>query len=224
MCNPGTGIFQPADVGLQRIIKHFMRQETLNYLVRQHDEHVKAGLTPESVKFATSIKPLRLASLGAIERCQDWLTSGDGKTIVARAWDKCTVTGRQISLSAQWFTNPLSVPQLISYLQTHPALYEEIKSKIGSVPGVDDEPVNEEGDDFAPNDDSDVPIRAVVRETLGLDLASCDAVNSAFCVDSNAVQIDEHGDLQAASPSEHVFDSLECLDSDSDESTDENTT
>lgn len=149
-----------------------------------------------------------MASVGAIERCYDWLTSDDGKKIVRRAWAKCTV--KQHNLSAEWFTDPSSVPTLISYLQTHPELYQEIKSKIGCVPGVDTEPVKEsadfEHDDSPEHNNTDVPMRAVVRKALGLDLASCNSMDSTFCVEDRVVQADSDGDLHAVSTAEQIFD------------------
>lgn len=49
----GTGIFQPADVGLQRVVKHSLRQKALRFLVKAYGEQLEHGLTPEQVKFST---------------------------------------------------------------------------------------------------------------------------------------------------------------------------
>lgn len=211
----GTGIFQPANIGLQWIIKHFMQQETLNYLVLQYKDQLKNSLTLDQVKFTTSIKLLCVASIGALEQCYNWLTSEDGKKIVKLAWDKCIF--KEHSLSAEWFTSPSSVPALISYLQTHLELYNKIKNKIGHVPGVDTE-LAEDTDSLKHNaghkhNHSKVHMCVVVCKTLNLDLPSCDTVNPVFCVDSRAVQADKHGDLVAASMSKHVIDAAVDTDS-----------
>lgn len=59
----GTGIFQPADVGLNRIIKHRLKQHQTEYLVDSHQKQIDSGLTMEQVKFTTSLPVLRDASV-----------------------------------------------------------------------------------------------------------------------------------------------------------------
>ena len=62
----GTGIFQPADVGLQHIAKQFLCQRALEFLVDSHTEQIKQGLTPDAVKFTTSLPVLHNASVWPI--------------------------------------------------------------------------------------------------------------------------------------------------------------
>jgi hypothetical protein len=196
-------------VGLQRIIKHFMRQETVKFLVDQHSEQLKTGLKPEKVQFVTSIGPLRNASAGGIERCYDWLVTPLGKEIVRHAWAKCTV--KDYALSEDGLAGPRSLVALISYLKTHPKLYDEINNKIGDVWGIEDMPDTDDEDnfeyDFTPEDDhTDVPMRLVVRETLGLDLPLAPNADPSLCVDEHSACKDANGDLVAASDHERIFD------------------
>ncbi|KAG5633951.1 hypothetical protein H0H81_004242 [Sphagnurus paluster] len=55
-----TGIFQLADVGIQQILKHYLCQQTLNYLVASHKMQLASGLTPRQVKFTTPLPMLFL--------------------------------------------------------------------------------------------------------------------------------------------------------------------
>jgi hypothetical protein len=78
-----------------------------------------------------------------------------------------------------------SVPKLIMYLQTHQKLYDEIKTTLGFVPGVDAELVEDTDNDA---DHTDVSMQAVVCKPLDLGLPLCADLNSMFCVDDNIVQ------------------------------------
>jgi hypothetical protein len=99
----GTGVFQPADVGLQHLIKHCLCQESMSFLVAQHTEQMAKGLTPDQIKFTMSYPELRAASVGAIERVYDWLSSDEGHKIICQAWSKCTA--QECNLSQQFLTN-----------------------------------------------------------------------------------------------------------------------
>jgi hypothetical protein len=79
-----TGIFQPQDVGLQRVAKHKLKQSMLEYLVRCHQEQIAAGITPEKVVFSSSYPVLRDASVRACVDLYEWLLSGAGETIIKR--------------------------------------------------------------------------------------------------------------------------------------------
>jgi hypothetical protein len=80
----GTGIFQPADVGLQRIIKHWIRQAQLLSLVKNHAEQRGNGLTTQQVQFTTSLPVLHDASVSHIVSAWEFLNSPDGRDIVQK--------------------------------------------------------------------------------------------------------------------------------------------
>lgn len=54
-----TGQFQPADVGLQRIIKHYIKQESLKYHILEHSKLIDAGLNPKDISTEHRVGPLR---------------------------------------------------------------------------------------------------------------------------------------------------------------------
>jgi hypothetical protein len=86
-----TGIFQPQDVGIQRVAKHHLRQSQLNYLVRCDEEKISEGITPENVKFSNSYPVLRDASVRACADLYDWLLTPDSRDIIKRSWEMCVV-------------------------------------------------------------------------------------------------------------------------------------
>lgn len=82
--NTGTGIFQPADVGLQRILKHRFRQHSLRYLVDSHTQQLRAGLTPENVRFNTSLPVLRNTSVMGLVDTWEFMQTSEGNRIVKK--------------------------------------------------------------------------------------------------------------------------------------------
>ena len=78
----GTGIFQPADVGIQRILKHFLRQKALDFLVKSHQEQLAQGLTAEQIRFTTSLLVLRNASVQPILELHNFLSNPIGTDII----------------------------------------------------------------------------------------------------------------------------------------------
>ena len=57
------GKLQLADVGLNRVIKHRLKQSQMQYLIKAHQQQIAGSLTPEQVKFSFSLPVLRDASV-----------------------------------------------------------------------------------------------------------------------------------------------------------------
>ncbi|KAG6863222.1 hypothetical protein C0993_012433, partial [Termitomyces sp. T159_Od127] len=79
-----TGIFQPADVGLQRIVKHMLKQQTVEYMLSSHKEQLQHGITPESVKITNSIGPLRDATVAGLVHVYDFMQTLRGRELVKK--------------------------------------------------------------------------------------------------------------------------------------------
>ncbi|RPA74770.1 hypothetical protein BJ508DRAFT_200255, partial [Ascobolus immersus RN42] len=62
-----TGLFQPLDVGINRVFKHGIRMAANSYFTELVTKQIRAGIPPESVQLSTSIGPLRDATVGWIE-------------------------------------------------------------------------------------------------------------------------------------------------------------
>ena len=61
-----TSIFQVADVGLQRIIKHRLAQLELQWFVNSHTTQIQLGISPSDVEFTKSLPVLRDATVKPI--------------------------------------------------------------------------------------------------------------------------------------------------------------
>lgn len=53
-----TGILQPADVGLQWVNKHLLKQDIMDFMIAAHQKQLMTGLKLENIKITTSIPTL----------------------------------------------------------------------------------------------------------------------------------------------------------------------
>jgi len=79
-----TGIFQPADVGLQRVIKHFLKQQLFAYLAETHRGQISSGISPEDVKITTSFPKLRDASVAGLVQAYDFMSGFRGRELILK--------------------------------------------------------------------------------------------------------------------------------------------
>jgi len=64
-----TGIFQPCDVGIQRILKHAMRKAALSHVVKETVAHLSNNTDPGTIVLEKGIRELRRRSV-------EWLVDG----------------------------------------------------------------------------------------------------------------------------------------------------
>ncbi|KAG1722946.1 hypothetical protein EDB19DRAFT_1834792 [Suillus lakei] len=128
---PCTGKFQPADVGLNQVIKHRLKQNQVNFLVEAHSSQISCGLVPEQVKFTTSLPVLRDASVAALVDVYDFMMSAAGCELVKKGWERCIA--KEWNLSGDYLTSKQSRTALNTYLHTHNPLCNEIKNRMGTV-------------------------------------------------------------------------------------------
>lgn len=112
----GTRIAQPADVRLNQVIKHHLKQVQMNYLVESHQKQIASGLSPQQVKFTTSLPALRNVSVAGIVNVYKFMMGPIGRNLVRRsvhhsifvqfhnsqvwtsqAWKNCTAKGWNFS-------------------------------------------------------------------------------------------------------------------------------
>ncbi|KAL1739587.1 hypothetical protein HDZ31DRAFT_68784 [Schizophyllum fasciatum] len=160
---------QPADVGLQRPLKHMMKQAIFDFLTAEHLNQLENGIKPKHVKITSSLRVLRNASVAALNRAYDFATSLAGRDLVQKAWSKSGPPNRpEITLSPDWLTSNEAHEALDKYLDEDDTLFNEIKSCMGHVLGkFESRSEHERG--MAPDaiDNSDVPLNAVIRATFG---------------------------------------------------------
>jgi hypothetical protein len=80
----GMGKAQPADVGLNRVIKHQLKQSQLQYLINVHQAQIASGLTPKQVEISTSLPVLRDATVAGLVEVYDFMTSFAGRQLVKK--------------------------------------------------------------------------------------------------------------------------------------------
>jgi len=85
-----VGIAQPADVGLNCVIKHWLKQSQMQFLMDSYQAQTVAGLTPNDVKFSTSLPVLRDATVAGIVDVYDFITGPTGHELVKKVSLKFT--------------------------------------------------------------------------------------------------------------------------------------
>ncbi len=79
-----TGAFQPADVGLQRISKHNLKQTLFRFLVEEQQKQVKQGINPAAVKIATGLPKLHDASVAGLVELYEFMNGPSGRDNVKK--------------------------------------------------------------------------------------------------------------------------------------------
>ena len=64
-----TGVFQPCDVGIQRVLKHAMRRTALSHVVNETVAHLEKNEDPGTIMLTKKIRDLR-------NRSVEWLVDG----------------------------------------------------------------------------------------------------------------------------------------------------
>ncbi|KAF8600459.1 hypothetical protein BDV93DRAFT_419443, partial [Ceratobasidium sp. AG-I] len=59
-----TGVGQPCDTGINRILKHRIKAACIDYLAKETERQLRAGVTPANVVLNTTVGTLRNASTG----------------------------------------------------------------------------------------------------------------------------------------------------------------
>ncbi|THU77490.1 hypothetical protein K435DRAFT_877776 [Dendrothele bispora CBS 962.96] len=163
-----TGKFQPADVGLQCPIKHFLKQKIFQWMADTHQEQLSRGAPLEDIKITTSITELRDASVPGLVEAYEYMSSQHGRSLIKKAWTNCRTKG--YSLSPECLTSKKTQAELRKYLQQDSTLREEIEARCGIVHGLNDSPEPLESDinlRIDSVDDDDVPLTAVISATFG---------------------------------------------------------
>ena len=207
----GTGVFQPADVGLQRIIKHYIRQCTLETMVQTHRDQLTKGIPLCGIEYYKSIKHLRNTSIRALVNVHNYLTTSEGRRIVYKvcifylylfellikvlqAWEKCIVGA--YNLSGKCLESPSKRSDLRKILQQDQIIKEEIESieqnAIQEEKGQEEREEKEKLDDN--NEDTAIPLSSVITDCLDLEVSYADSLNSChFLVGTD--QIDSNKEI-----------------------------
>ncbi|PBK95101.1 hypothetical protein ARMGADRAFT_1028523 [Armillaria gallica] len=79
-----TGAFQPADVSLQWVSKHHLKQTLFKFLVEQQQQQVAQGIEPAAVKIAMGLPKLHEASVAGLVELYDFMNGSSGHDVVKK--------------------------------------------------------------------------------------------------------------------------------------------
>ncbi|KAF8187911.1 hypothetical protein K438DRAFT_1972604 [Mycena galopus ATCC 62051] len=158
-----TGVWQPLDVGIQRLLKLSMKRSAHRDLVAEAAKQIKAGKNAHEIKLDTTVGTLRDRSVGwVVQAIHD---VGDAN-IITKAFEMCRVGNWNLSQAS--LTSPEALAGLRDLRNTNAALH----SALTQVTEID--PTSEEADHGNAEDpyqgtevynDCDVPL-AVVSDLL----------------------------------------------------------
>jgi hypothetical protein len=153
-------VFQPCDVGLQRIFKHVIRQEASAFFVKEVQNQLAAGVPPEKLELSSSLPVLRDETPGWVMKAVDYLN--EHPELVKKAWRNCRVG--QFNLSWECLTSPAS---LFAFSERSPAFQQEIKGE----PTLDPRQLEEQAEDAHDEgheieDEEDVPLEVLATAAL----------------------------------------------------------
>ncbi|THV03436.1 hypothetical protein K435DRAFT_747854 [Dendrothele bispora CBS 962.96] len=190
-----TGKFQPADIGLQRPIKHFLKQKLFEWMAETHREKIAQGAEPEDIKVSTSLPVLRNASVRPLVEVYKYLSNDHGRSLIKKAWKNCVA--KNYNLSEDCLTSGKTQTDVRNYLKQDKTLRDEIEDRCGVVYGLDDNPTSDPVEvnldlRIDDNDDGDVPLGEVISATFG------ESSGTGF-------QTTEDGTLENAGEGENVW-------------------
>ncbi|KAF8242660.1 hypothetical protein K440DRAFT_564808, partial [Wilcoxina mikolae CBS 423.85] len=92
-----TSVFQPCDVGLQRIFKHIIRQEASKFFIQEVQQQLNTGVQPENVKTSTALGILRDQTPHWIRTAANYLNTQP--VLIKKAWSNCKTGDSGFNLS-----------------------------------------------------------------------------------------------------------------------------
>ncbi|KDQ60203.1 hypothetical protein JAAARDRAFT_46004 [Jaapia argillacea MUCL 33604] len=172
------------------------------WLVDCHCEQIDKGLSPEQVKFSTSLPVLHDASVQPAVNVYNFYQGPHGRDLVKKAWEMCKA--KDWCLSEEVITSKKAHVALKTYLVEHPKFRDEIENRLGrGVTALVAEPASDDHDDDLDGDDSDVPLSVVIKNVFGLEIPEAD-VGTADCVEADTVDLNAAGRLVAGCLEENV--------------------
>ncbi|KAF9509948.1 hypothetical protein BS47DRAFT_1319917 [Hydnum rufescens UP504] len=129
---PGTRILQPADVGLQQVIKHFIQCVCLEFLTTHIEEELQNGVVPTHIHIPKNINKLHDAMATWITDALEWLR--DNPELVKSAWRLFSV--KNWNLSYECLTSAKAVSTVAECFDEDPTFTLQVTPP--SDPMIDD--------------------------------------------------------------------------------------
>jgi hypothetical protein len=132
---------------------------------------LKSRKAPDKVEFTKSLPILHDATVKLLVEVFEWLRSYEGQQVIKHANEVCKVN--QWNLAGETLISPKACTALKWHLQTDSMLRKEIEGKLGvgclDLEDEVDAKVDEEIED-PKIDDTNVPLSAVIQDTLSLEM------------------------------------------------------
>lgn len=87
-----TGKYQPADVGLQRPLKHRLKAALFDWMAGVHRQQLAAGAKPEDIKITSSLPKLRDVSVAGLVQAYEFMQSPDGRDLIKKVCYSSTLS------------------------------------------------------------------------------------------------------------------------------------
>ncbi|KAJ7015968.1 hypothetical protein C8F04DRAFT_1283555 [Mycena alexandri] len=151
-----TGLAQPLDIGIQRVMKLSMKRAAHRDLVEEASCQIAKKTPPERIKLDTTLGAIR--DINNVE-------------LIKKAWEMCRTGTGDFNLSQESLTSPEALALLRTLHVDYPALYQEFTQGSTKSQAVDTNSVEEASFSQALDDHCDVPV-----EVLAAHIASGNAV------------------------------------------------
>ncbi|KAL1936970.1 hypothetical protein VTO73DRAFT_2825 [Trametes versicolor] len=137
-----TGLVQPADVGLQRLLKHQIKRSATDFVVATATRQLASGKKPADIKLPTDLPTLRNASIA-------WLLDAfkyfdQNPEVVRKAWVQCKISTPDhgiLDLSYDSITSSSSVSHSTRLFATDSVLRTELaRFQFSTISGEPEDP------------------------------------------------------------------------------------
>ncbi|KAF8983705.1 hypothetical protein BDQ17DRAFT_1437285 [Cyathus striatus] len=167
-----------------------------------------AGLRVEDIQVTTSLPKLQDVSVAGLVKAYNFLKSLDGHDLIKMAWRKSSV--KEWCLSTECLSSQATQEALSEYLAKDFTLHNEIQAQLGTVQGLESlVPSGEAEVDHFAYDDSDVPLHAVIQDTIGCTLGE-HANQASFVIAQITYRDDDSLDLMVAGMDEDIWQFDNC--------------
>ncbi|EKM78198.1 hypothetical protein AGABI1DRAFT_129327 [Agaricus bisporus var. burnettii JB137-S8] len=158
-----TSVWQPLDVGIQRVLKLSMRRSAHRDIVHEVSSQIEEGV--EHIALDTTLGTLRNRSL---QWALNAIADVDNQQLILKSFEMCCV-GPDWNLSQASLTSPSALEALRNLPRTNKPFYDELCGLTPSTcsefpPGseVEEQPFTD-----SPEDHSDVPIPVLINTLTG---------------------------------------------------------
>ncbi|KAF7366573.1 DDE superfamily endonuclease [Mycena sanguinolenta] len=195
-----TGVWQPLDVGIQRLMKLSIKRAAHRDIVDEVLSQIKAGKSPHEIKLDMTVGTLRDRSVGWVVQA---IHDINDPAMITRAFEMCRVGKWNLSYAS--LTSPEALAGLRDLRKTNPALHEALTQTSATDLPVVDSTEEEAYTTREVYDDCDIPLD-VVSDHL---LSGHSAVTKNFAIaDDGGISRSGNAEASDAEDNEESVDAV----------------